>query len=87
LALRQRREVQEESSFFGKKEAKKLCPFAAGYPNSRFRVRKVFLLLFFQKKKTLPPCHLPSRPRLAEPDAGQSPTRCAALSNGGAFPI
>jgi sulfur-oxidizing protein SoxX len=52
---------QEESSFFEKKEAKKLCSFGprghwpsrAGSLGSRLQVPKVFLLLFFQKKKTL----------------------------------
>jgi hypothetical protein len=46
-------EWQEESSFCEQKEAKKLCPLAAGCPDGRLQVIKVFLLLFFQKKKTL----------------------------------
>jgi hypothetical protein len=48
---------QEESSFFEKKEAKKLFSPGAGRPNSRLQTDKVFLLLFVHKKKTLPaPC-------------------------------
>jgi hypothetical protein len=53
------RQGQEESSFFGKKEAKKLYPSRAGFLNHPSQVTKVFLLLFFQKKKILPSCHLP----------------------------
>jgi hypothetical protein len=52
---------QEGSSFCEQKEAKKLYPFGprghwpsrAGSLNHTSQVTKVFLLLFFQKKKTL----------------------------------
>jgi hypothetical protein len=36
-----------------KKKQKNFYPFAADWPGSRLQVKKVFLLLFFQKKKTL----------------------------------
>jgi hypothetical protein len=54
---------KKDSSFFGKKEAKKLYPFDAGALNQASQVIKVFLLLFFQKKKTLPTPCLPSPDR------------------------
>jgi hypothetical protein len=44
--------VAGRSSFCEQKEAKKLCPFGAGYPGSRRQVTKVFCF-FFSKKKTL----------------------------------
>jgi hypothetical protein len=50
---------QEESSFCEQKEAKKLHPLAAGSLSHRVSCEKSFLLLFFQKKKTLPAYHLP----------------------------
>jgi hypothetical protein len=40
--------------FFGKKEAKNVCPFGARWPPTARPTENVFLLLFLQKKKSLP---------------------------------
>jgi hypothetical protein len=48
------REGKEESSFFEKKEAKKLLILGTGCADSRLQTNKVFLLLFVHKKKILP---------------------------------
>jgi hypothetical protein len=58
---------QEESSFCElatakgprRKEAKKLHPLAPGSVAHRVSYEKSFFASFFQKKKTLPACHLP----------------------------
>jgi hypothetical protein len=42
---------KEESSFFEKKEAKKLCPFAAGFIDHRASCEKSFFASFFSKKE------------------------------------
>jgi hypothetical protein len=42
---------KKESSFFGKKEAKKLFPFASASPGKiRVQTDKSFLVLFFKKE-------------------------------------
>jgi hypothetical protein len=66
---RQAGKWQEESSFCEqatakkprRKEAKKLYPLAAGSPDSRLQVKKVFCF-FFSKKKILLSCRLPCLP-------------------------
>jgi hypothetical protein len=49
--MRQRGKWQEESSFFEKKEAKKLYSFGAGPPNGRAPSHKSFFASFFSKKE------------------------------------
>jgi hypothetical protein len=62
---------QEESSFFEKKEAKKLCSLVSGSLVHRVSYEKSFFASFFQKKKTLPAL------RLLFGDAGV--VECASL--------
>jgi hypothetical protein len=49
---------QEESSFFGKKEAKKLYPFGGGSADCRAPSHKSFFASFFSKKEDS--CLLPA---------------------------
>jgi hypothetical protein len=50
---------KEESSFFVKKEAKKLYPFTAGSPHHTAPGGKRFFASFFTKKED--PCFLPTK--------------------------
>jgi hypothetical protein len=45
--------------FVNKKKQKNFIRWQPALSPTGVRMKKVFLLLFFQKKKTLPACHLP----------------------------
>jgi NAD(P)-dependent dehydrogenase (short-subunit alcohol dehydrogenase family) len=76
---------QEESSFFGKKEAKKLYSFGGGLSTGRRQVPKVFCF-FFSKKKTLPSFPLPGFPR-STPAMFDLTGQCALVTGAGSHGI